>query len=76
MINKVDCTGCCACADVCPKQAIIIKSDTEGFLIPEIDENKCIQCNACDRVCPLKKNGNNDYKKFEYYSMVNRNIEN
>ena len=53
--DKVDCCGCTACYNVCPKNAIEMKADFEGFLYPEIDNEKCIKCGACDRVCPIKQ---------------------
>ena len=28
--------------------------DEEGFEYPIIDENKCIRCNQCIKVCPFK----------------------
>ena len=55
--EKKDCTGCGACAAKCPKNAIEMKPDEEGFLYPEIQESICIQCNLCMKICP--QNGNN-----------------
>jgi coenzyme F420-reducing hydrogenase beta subunit len=50
--QKQDCCGCCACAQACPKQAIFMKSDEEGFSYPSIDLAKCIDCGICEKVCP------------------------
>ena len=47
-----NCTGCGACMDICPHQAISMKENAEGFLYPEIDSSKCIGCGLCDKVCP------------------------
>lgn len=47
-----ECTGCLACLNVCPKHAIGV---TEGFLgeiLPTIDEDKCVDCGLCDKICP------------------------
>lgn len=49
--NKEDCSGCSACAKVCPVNAILMIADEEGFLYPKIDEQKCIKCGLCDKVC-------------------------
>ena len=52
--NKKDCFGCGACVQICPKNAIKLKEDEEGFLYPEIDDSKCIHCNLCKKVCPVQ----------------------
>ena len=51
--NKVDCCGCNACGDVCPKQAITFVTDNEGFWYPEVDMQKCIECHLCEIICPI-----------------------
>lgn len=51
--KKQDCCGCTACAAICPKDAIIMKEDNEGFLYPTVDKENCIDCGACERVCPI-----------------------
>ena len=28
--------------------------DEEGFEYPQIDENKCVRCYQCIKVCPIK----------------------
>lgn len=49
-----ECCGCSACADVCPKNAIQMKSQ-DGFLYPEIDQTKCVECGLCRKVCAFKE---------------------
>ncbi len=53
--NKKDCCGCGACFNICPKKAISMAEDGEGFLYPVIDGEKCVDCGLCAGVCPLKK---------------------
>ena len=55
--KKSECCGCEACYSVCPKDAIKMFSDEEGFLYPQIDRGKCIECHRCVGVCPLKNEG-------------------
>lgn len=50
-LNKNNCYGCSACYNICPKKAIDMKRDEEGFLYPVVDINKCINCNLCYSVC-------------------------
>ena len=38
------CTGCTACAAVCPKGSIRMMPDADGFCHPVIDESTCIGC--------------------------------
>lgn len=51
--KKKDCCSCGACANVCPKNCIALKSDKEGFLYPKIDKEKCVDCGLCEKVCPI-----------------------
>lgn len=51
--DKKECTGCGACINVCPKQAISFKEDGEGFSYPYVDVKKCIDCHLCEKICPL-----------------------
>ena len=54
-INKLsDCSGCSACASICSRNAIVMSADREGFLYPNIDLNKCVDCGLCEKVCPVK----------------------
>lgn len=46
------CTGCSACANVCPKKAIKIIQDAKGFYKHCINQEECINCGLCTKVCP------------------------
>ena len=45
------CTGCTACASVCPVNAISMQPDHEGFLRPVVSD-ACVLCRKCEGVCP------------------------
>lgn len=49
------CTGCMACVEICPKNAIHI-DDTLIAYNAIIDVKKCISCYACTRICQNKTN--------------------
>lgn len=52
--NKTACFGCNACQAVCSSDAIVMTADTEGFLYPQILEERCIECGRCVQICPGK----------------------
>lgn len=47
------CTGCMACLNGCPVDAIHMECDIEGFLVPVIDAERCIRCGRCKEICPV-----------------------
>lgn len=49
--NMQDCTGCGACYNICPKSAIKMKLNDEGFWEPCLNDENCINCGKCVRVC-------------------------
>lgn len=51
--NKVDCCGCEACFNACPKNSIEMRFDDEGFLYPHVNQDTCIDCGLCEKVCPI-----------------------
>lgn len=63
LVEWNNCCGCGACANKCPKGAISMKPNKEGFLHPDIDSNLCVECGACEKACPglapAKTAGNN-----------------
>ena len=54
--NRRECCGCSVCQDVCPKRAIQMQADQEGFEYPFVDEKKCIDCGLCLKKCPTEIN--------------------
>ena len=70
-----NCTGCMACKYICPKAAITMDEDVEGFLYPVINMSKCIGCNICENMCPIEKpiDYDSNYEQ-KYYAarLINR----
>ena len=53
--SKEECCGCFACFSVCPRDAISMEEDLEGFPYPAVDLEKCVKCYLCEGVCPIKR---------------------
>ena len=53
LCDPVLCTGCSACAGICPSKCITMEVDREGFRRPVVDETRCIGCGLCNKVCPV-----------------------
>lgn len=51
--NGFFCTGCGACASVCPVSAISMEHDDEGFIKARIDHDACVKCGKCESTCPV-----------------------
>ncbi|NLN76348.1 MAG: 4Fe-4S binding protein [Armatimonadetes bacterium] len=52
MAAKVDvdtCTGCAACVEACPVEAITIADD-----LAVVDADTCTDCGACVDACPTE----------------------
>lgn len=49
--RKEECCGCTACYAACPRSAITMTADEEGFEYPQVDEKKCVRCYICLTVC-------------------------
>lgn len=73
--NKNECCGCSACYSICPKNAISMVSDEEGFLYPQVNESLCVKCGLCNTVCPYitKKRPEKDLEST--FVAVNKNEE-
>lgn len=73
--NKENCTGCYACANICPKGCISMESDQEGFWYTEVDYSQCIECGRCIKACPIIQmplQGPNEQKTPLAYAIYNK----
>lgn len=69
--DKNDCCGCSACADICPQNCITMKYDSEGFLYPSVDTDKCINCTSCLKACPIQ-NFKKQSNEYTAYAAINK----
>ena len=73
--NLDKCTGCAACVNVCNHQAITMMENNQGFLYPNVNETKCVNCNLCKQVCPVNyPTKPNDYLRV-YAALVKDDAE-
>ena len=57
--NKL-CTGCMLCYNVCASDAIKMVPNGNGFYYPQIQAEKCVNCGACMRYCPVNEDMSHD----------------
>ena len=74
LCDRVQCTGCRACVQICPAHAIAMRMDDDGFYYPEINDSLCQSCGLCQKVCvgihPPKGN-----TPFQVYACWNKNSQ-
>lgn len=62
---KQHCSGCGACVNTCGCRAIELINDEDGFVYPKIDDEKCVDCGMCKKVCPFSgENKTAENQKF------------
>lgn len=66
------CCGCFVCLDSCPKKCIKQKKNRHGFLVPYVEESLCINCHACERVCPVLNPQKQLFHSRIIYSAFNK----
>lgn len=60
--EKKRCTGCGACLNICPVDAIHMEKNAQGFFYPVVDPAVCVDCKRCEKICPKlhSHQGNSD----------------
>lgn len=69
----VDCSGCGLCSQICPTKAISYFKNDSGFIVPKIDEKKCIHCGKCKNNCSELVERNNLEFKNGIYALKRKN---
>ena len=70
--DKTECCGCGACMNICPTDAISMVYDKDGFMYPEVHEEKCIHCGKCKKACHYQ-NGHCSNEILDAYGAVSTN---
>lgn len=47
-VDQETCTGCGACAEICPADAIAVDD------VAKVDPELCTECGACTEECPVE----------------------
>ncbi|MFV0527409.1 MAG: polysaccharide pyruvyl transferase family protein [Lachnospiraceae bacterium] len=68
-VSQFACTGCGACKNICPVDAITMCLDEAGFYKPVIDE-KCVDCGKCVATCPVLHPVHDNYKKPRSFAYM------
>ncbi len=69
------CTGCEACADVCPTGSIEMNDGGRLFSYPRLNAETCISCGRCMSACPsINSLAPQDFKQ-QYFAAWNKNAE-
>ena len=69
-----NCNSCKACTLICPTSAIDMVKDEMGFYHSKINEQKCINCTKCLKICPeLSKLKNENLSKPKTYLGWSKN---
>lgn len=78
-LNKTMCSGCGACINICPKDALSLCPDDLGYYRSTINPEKCIDCGRCVKVCPalnLPENHNNKHPRcYEFVAASDEIVE-
>lgn len=64
--EKSECFGCEACVQICPRNAINMIDDNEGFRYPSVNNDICIDCGLCNKVCTVE----NPTTKFQMQQIA------
>lgn len=51
LAEREHCTGCSACADICPHKCITMEYGDSLHIYPRIDVEKCVSCGLCSKTC-------------------------
>lgn len=65
-----ECCGCTLCASICPRNAIVMIENKEGFCVPRVKMDKCNNCGLCYKAC--KEKNKNGHKPLTAYGIKHK----
>ncbi len=68
-VAKNVCTGCGACFNICPQNAIRMAEDVDGYVYPVVDVDHCVSCGLCVKSCPVSHPQYNNVEQPDCYAM-------
>lgn len=71
-VKNGSCCGCGVCLNICPKKAISMQYDDEGFLSPVIEADKCVNCGLCKQMCAFNSTKPSE-NEVQVYAVKNKN---
>ncbi len=74
-LEKEKCNGCSACFNFCPKNAIVMQENNEGFKYPVIDMEKCTNCGLCVKSCSVINANFQNYPPRAMFSLLWQKIQ-
>ena len=52
LVPEKDCTGCSACLNACPHDSIFMAENSNGHILPKVNQDTCSDCGYCAKICP------------------------
>ncbi len=71
------CSGCLACYNICPYNAVDIVEDALGKTLCNMNMDKCVKCGLCTKVCPVNNpvEFREPIKAFAAWSKTDKDIK-
>ena len=70
--DKKECCGCAACMNICPKRAITMQPDENGFIYPVVKDDLCVECGLCRKVCAFQNVPVSANEPLATYAAINQ----
>lgn len=63
LADYYECTACTACVDRCGHNALTSFIDKNGYYAIKADAQRCVDCGACSKVCPVIRDNKENEKR-------------